>query len=164
MLGLEAKPSKGDIPLTFKIPVMLSGGEKTYLGIVDSGATCSCISSSCVPVGVEKRGGRTVGIQVGDGNIIWSSGVVDIQIPLGPHLLTLPCMVIDTTAFEVVIGTDLSKLHPNVKSLKAQPPYGLVVEGRVEMVLYPTRGNEARHLSVPVIHHLSKDLRQPLGS
>ena len=51
------------------------------------------------------------------------SGGVDVTIWLGDE--TQHCRVLDTDAFDVVIGTDSLRRNPQVKMLSLQRPYSL---------------------------------------
>ena len=64
-------------------------------------------------------------IRVGDGRTIHSFGGVDVTICLGDETVTQHCRVLDTDAFDIVIGTDLLRRNPQVKMLSLQRPYSL---------------------------------------
>ena len=52
-------------------------------------------------------------------------GGVDVTICLGDETVTQHCRVLDTDAFEIVIGTDFLRRNPQVKMLSLQRPYSL---------------------------------------
>ena len=64
-------------------------------------------------------------IRVGDGRTIHSLGGVDVTICLGDETMTQHCRVLDTDAFDIVIGTDFLRRNPQVKMLSLQRPYSL---------------------------------------
>ena len=68
---------------------------------------------------------KTVAIRVGDGRTIHSLGGVDVTICLGDETVTQHCRVLDTDAFDIVIGTDFLRRNPQVKMLSLQRPYSL---------------------------------------
>ena len=68
---------------------------------------------------------KTVAIRVGDGRTIHSLGGVDVTICLGDETVTEHCRVLDTDAFDIVIGTDFLRRNPQVKMLSLQRPYSL---------------------------------------
>ena len=68
---------------------------------------------------------KTVAIRVGDGRTIHSLGGVDVTICLGDETVTQHCRVLDTNAFDIVIGTDFLRRNPHVKMLSLQRPYSL---------------------------------------
>ena len=64
-------------------------------------------------------------IRVGDGRTIHSFGGVDVTVCLGDEQVTQHCKVLDTNAFDIVIGTDFLRRNPQVKLLSLQRPYAL---------------------------------------
>ena len=52
-------------------------------------------------------------------------GGVDVTICLGDETVTEHCRVLDTDAFDIVIGTDFLRRNPQVKMLSLQRPYSL---------------------------------------
>ena len=52
-------------------------------------------------------------------------GGVDVTICLGDENVTRHCRVLDTDAFDIVIGTDFLRRNPQVKMLSLQRPYSL---------------------------------------
>ena len=52
-------------------------------------------------------------------------GGVDVTICLGDGTVTQHCRVLDTDAFDIVIGTDSLRRNPQVKMLSLQRPYSL---------------------------------------
>ena len=52
-------------------------------------------------------------------------GGVDVTICLGDETVTQHCRVLDTDAFDIVIGTDFLRRNPQVKMLSLQRPYSL---------------------------------------
>ena len=55
-------------------------------------------------------------------------GWVDETICLGDETVTQHCRVLDTDAFDIVIGTDFVRTNPEVKVLSLQRPYSLHCE------------------------------------
>ena len=68
---------------------------------------------------------KTVAIRVGDRPTIHSLGGVDVTVCLGDEEVTQHCKVLDTYAFDIVIGTDFLRFNPQVKFLSLQRPYAL---------------------------------------
>ena len=52
-------------------------------------------------------------------------GGVDVTICLGKETVTQHCRVLDTNAFDIVIGTDFLRRNPPVEMLSLQRPYSL---------------------------------------
>ena len=63
--------------------------------------------------------------RVGDGRTIHSLRGVDVTICLGDKTVTQHCRVLDTDAFDIVIGTFFLRKNPQVKMLSLQRPYSL---------------------------------------
>ena len=59
------------------------------------------------------------------GGTIHSLGGVDVSICLGDETVTQHCRVLDTDAFDIVIGTDFLRRNPQVKMSSLQSPYSL---------------------------------------
>ena len=53
------------------------------------------------------------------------SGGVDVTICLGDEAVTQHCRLLDTDAFDIVIGTDFPRRNPQIKMLSLQCPYSL---------------------------------------
>ena len=68
---------------------------------------------------------KTVAIGVGDGRTVHSLGEVDVTVCLGDEQLTQHCKVLDTDAFDIVIGAGSLRCKPQVKLLSLQRPYAL---------------------------------------
>ena len=60
---------------------------------------------------------KIVAIRVGDGRTIHSFGGVDVTICLGDETVTQHYTVLDTDAFDIVIGTDFLQRNPQGKLL-----------------------------------------------
>ena len=52
-------------------------------------------------------------------------GGVDVTVCLGDEQVTQHCKVLDTNAFDTVIGTDFLRRNPQAKLLSLQRPYAL---------------------------------------
>ena len=86
-------------------------------------------------------------IRVGDGCTIHSLGGVDVTICLGDETVTGHCRVLDSDAFDIVIGTDFLRRNPQVKMLSLQRPYYLHCDfgnGRFSVPLELSRRKESR--------------------
>jgi hypothetical protein len=97
--------------------------------ISDSGATTSAIAKRCVPEGVVSRT-MVVPIQVGNGDCVFSEGVIDLALEFGESRFKQPALVVPTTAFQAVLGMDFLQ-NPKVGGLLTQPPpCKLLVDGK----------------------------------
>ena len=71
---------------------------------LDTGATLSIVARRLVQTFKETK---TVAIRIGDGRNIHSLGGGDVSISLGDRSVMQHCRVLDTDAFDILIGTDL---------------------------------------------------------
>ena len=97
-------------------------GDQVLRAVLDTGATLSIVARRLLKT---FRKTKTVAIRVGDGRTIHSLGGVDVTICLGDETVTQHCRVLDTDAFDIVIGTDFLRRNPQVKMLSLQRPYSL---------------------------------------
>ena len=99
-------------------------GDQVHKAVLDTGATLSIVDRRLLKQAKIKKA-KTVAIRVGDGRTIRSLGGVDVTVCLGGEQVTQHCKVLDTDAFNIVIGTDLLRRNPEVKLLSLQRPYAL---------------------------------------
>ena len=57
-------------------------------------------------------------------SIPWGGGV-DVTVCLRDEQVTQHCKVLDTDAFDIVMGTDFLRRNPQVKVLSLERPYAL---------------------------------------
>ena len=94
--------------------------DHVFQAVLNTGATL-CIVARRLLTTFRKT--KTVAVRVGDGRTIDSLGGVDVSICLGDETVTQHCRVLDTDAFDIVIGTDFLQRNPQVKMLSLQRPY-----------------------------------------
>ena len=92
-------------------------GDQVFRAVLDTGATLSIVAPRLLKTFKKTK---IVAIRVGDGRTILSLGGVDMTICLGDELLTKHCRVLDTNAFDIVIGTDFLRRNHQVKMLSLQ--------------------------------------------
>ena len=97
-------------------------GDQVFRAVLDTGATLSIVARRLLKT---YKKTKTVAIRVGDGCTIHSLGGVDMTICLGDETVTQHYRVLDTDAFDIVIGTDFLRRNPQVKMLSLQRPYSL---------------------------------------
>ena len=97
-------------------------GDQAFRAVLDTGATLSIVARRLLKTFKKTK---TVAIRVGDGRTIHSLGGVDVTICLGDETVTQHCRVLDTDAFDMVIGSNFLRRNPQVKMLSLQPPYTL---------------------------------------
>ena len=98
--------------------------DHVYKAVSGTGATVSIVARRLLKQ-ARIRKTKTVAIRVGDGRTIHSLGGVDVTVCLGDEQVTQHCKVLDTDAFDIVIGTDFLRRDPQVKLLSLQRPYAL---------------------------------------
>ena len=99
-------------------------GDQVHKAVLDTGATLSIVARRLLKQ-AKIRKTKTVAIRVGDGRTIHSLGGADVTVCLGDEEVTQHCKVLDTDAFDIVIGTDFLRFNPQVKLLSLQRPYAL---------------------------------------
>ena len=99
-------------------------GDQVYKAVLDMGATLSIVARSLLKQ-AKIRKTKTEAIRIGDGRTIHSKGGVDVIVCLGDEQATQHCKVLDTDAFDHVIGIDFLRSNPRVKLLSLQRPYAL---------------------------------------
>ena len=97
-------------------------GDQVFRAVLDTGAPLSIVARRLLRTFKKTK---TVAIRVGDGRTIHSSGGVDATICFRDETLTQHCRVLDTDAFDIVIGTDFLRRNPQVKMLSLQRLYSL---------------------------------------
>ena len=77
--------------------------DQVFRAVLDTGATLSIVAWRLLKT---FKTTKTVTIVVGAGQTIHSLGGVDVSICLGDESVTQHCRVLDTDAFDIVIGTN----------------------------------------------------------
>ena len=95
---------------------------KLLRAVLDTGATLSIVARRLLKTFTKTK---TVAIRVGDGRTTHSLGGVDVTICLGDETVTQHCRVVDTDAFDIIIGTIFLRRNPQVEMLSLQRPYSL---------------------------------------
>ena len=94
-------------------------GDRVFRAVLDTGATLSIVARRLLKTFKKTK---TVAIRVGDGRTIDSLGGVDVTICLGDETVTQHCRVLDTDAFDIVIGTDFLRRNPQGKNAVSPAP------------------------------------------
>ena len=108
--------------MVFRITVKIH--DQVHKAVLDTGATLSIVARRLLKQ-ASIRKTKTVAIRVGDGRTMHSQGRVNVTVCLGDERRTHHCKVLDTNAFDIVIGTDFLRCNPQVKLLSLQRPYAL---------------------------------------
>ena len=102
-------------------------GDQVYKAVLDTGTTLSIMARRLLKQ-AKIRKTKTVAIRVGDGRTIHSLEGVDVTVCLSGEEVTQHCKVLDTDAFDIVIGTDFLRFNPQVKLLSLQLSYALLCD------------------------------------
>ena len=97
-------------------------GDEVFRAVLDTGATLSIVARRLLKTFKKTK---TVAIRVGNRRTIHSLRGVDVTIFLGDEIVTQHCRVLDTDAFDIVIGTNFLRRNGQVKILSLQRPYSL---------------------------------------
>ena len=65
----------------------------------------------------------TAAIRIGDGHVVHSCGDCEVEVPMGSRSIAHRFYVIDTKAFDFVLGTDFFVEHSQILSLTLRAPY-----------------------------------------
>ena len=72
----------------------------------------------------------TAAIRMGDGHVVHSCGDCEVEVLMGSRSIAHGFYVMDTDAFDFVLGTNLFVEHSHIPSLTLQAPYFLQVDHR----------------------------------
>ena len=114
----------------FWVRIRLGGHE--YLGVLDTGATISIVAKKTLPCGSLKNNITTAAIRIGDRHVLHSCGDCEVEVPMGSRTIVHWFYVMDTEAFDFVLGTDFFVQHSQIQSLTLQAPYLTWTRARAE--------------------------------
>ena len=100
-------------------------GRREYLGVLDTGATISIVAKKILPRGDLKNIMPTAPIRMGDGHVVHNCGTCEVEVPMGSRSIAHRFNVMDTEAFDFVMGTDFFVEHSQILSLTLRAPYVL---------------------------------------
>ena len=95
---------------------------------MDTGATISIVAENILPYGSLTNTMPTAAIRMGDEHVVHSCGVCEVEVPMGSRTTAHRLHVMDTEAFEFVLGTDFFVQQSQIQSLTLQAPYPLYVD------------------------------------
>ena len=129
--------------------------------IIDTGATISAVAKSFVPeIAICKE--QSLAVAVGSGETLFTLGTTNLVVKFGDKMITQKAHVLETTAFQAVLGMDFLT-GPRCTGIITSPsPPKLVIDGE----LYPVKQNNqncAAHRLFRIFNKesytLKKDLR-----
>ena len=91
----------------------------------------------------------TAAIRMGDGHVVHSCRDGEVEVPMGSRTIAHRFYVMDTEAFNFVLGTDLFVQHSQIQSLTLQAPY----------LLYVDHGNGRESVPLEQLEYTSSYLR-----
>jgi hypothetical protein len=106
-------------------------GDYPYEAVVDTGATCSALSSRMVDF-EEVDTNYSTPVRLGNGDVIYSLGTTTLEVPLGRNIIPQTMMVLETDAFDCVLGMDFLN-QPGVQGLMFRPARIVVNDDEVEL-------------------------------
>ena len=118
--------SGGPTDLVFWVRICL--GEREYLGLLHTGATISIVAKNILPRGDLKNIMPTAAIRMGDGHVVHSCGDCTVDVPMRSKSIAHRFYVMDTEAFDFVLGIDFFVEHSQILSLTLQAPQVLQVD------------------------------------
>ena len=92
-------------------------GGREYLGVLDTGATISIVAKKTLPRGDLKNIMPTAAIRMEDGHVVNSCGDCEVKMPMGSRSIAHRFYVMDTDAFDFLLGTDFLVKHSQILSL-----------------------------------------------
>ena len=119
------------------------------MGVLDTWATISIVAKKGLPRGDLKNIMPTTAIRMGDGHLVHSCGDYEVDVPMGSRSIVHGFYVMDTEAFDFVLGTDFFVERSQILSLTLQAPYVLQVD----------HGNGGESVPLEQSEHTSSYLR-----
>ena len=118
--------SGGSTDLVFWVRIRLEGRE--YLRVLHTGDTISIVARKILPCGDLKNIMPTSAIHMGDGHVVHSCGDCEVDVPMGSRSIAHRFYVMDTEAYDFVLGTYFFVEHSQILFLKLQAPSVLHVD------------------------------------
>ena len=96
---------------------------KPKLGLLDTGATCSIASVKAIPKGCQIFHGAPCTVKMGNGQVEPLTKLVRAQVPVANKKVSHQFYVLETDAFDFVVGTDFFVAHPECTFIGVQQPF-----------------------------------------
>ena len=103
-------------------------GGREYLGVLDTGATISIVAKKTLPHGDLRIIMPTAAIHMGNGHVVHSCGDCGADVLMGSRSIAHRFYVMDTEAFDFVMGANFFVKHSRIPSPTVQAPYLLQVD------------------------------------
>ena len=108
--------------------VRIRFGGRECPGVLDTGATISIVSKKILPRLDLKIIMPTAAIRMGNGHVVHGCGDCAVDVPMVSGSIAHWLYVMDTEAFNFVLGTDFFVEHSQILSLTLQAPNVLQVD------------------------------------
>ena len=105
----EFRQARSGGSTVFWVCIYLGGNE--YLGVFNTGATLSIVTKKISPREVVKNSMPAAAIHMGDSQVVYSCGDCEVEVPIGSKSIPHTFCVMDTKAFDFVLGTDFFTEH-----------------------------------------------------
>ena len=86
------------------------------------------MAKKSLPCGSLTNSMPTAAIRMGDGHVVHSCEDCEVEVPMASRTIAHRVYVMDTEAFDFVLGTDFFVQHSQIQSLTLQAPYLLYVD------------------------------------
>ena len=86
------------------------------------------MAKKTLPRGDLKNTMPTAAIRMGDGHVVHSCGYCEVHVPIASRSIAHQFYVMDTEAFDFVLGTNFFVEYSQIPSLTLQAPYALQVD------------------------------------
>ena len=104
----------------FWVRIRLGGRE--YLGALDIRATISIVAKKSLACGNVTNTMPTAAIRIGDGHVVQSCGNFEVEVPMGSRTIAHRFCVMNSEAFDFVLGTDFFVQHSEIQSPTPKRP------------------------------------------
>ena len=108
--------------------VRIRVGGLEYLGVLDTGATISNVAKTNLPRGHLKNVMPPEASRMRDGHVVHSCGDCEVYVPIGSRSIAHWFYMMDTEAFDFVLGTDFFVEHSQFLSQTLQALHVLQVD------------------------------------
>ena len=136
--------------------------------IVDTGATISCVAKSFVAEQALQKENAIL-VEVGNGATLFTLGTTDLTLQFGSKILTHKAYVLDTNAFEAVLGMDFLSSPRCTGIITFPSPPKLMVDGEL-FILQELPNTSAQKLcrifkteAYTLIEDVKKNVLEDLG-
>jgi hypothetical protein len=129
---------------------------KEAAALIDSGATISVVSSRLVPEAHLKRE-SSIPVQVANGQTCYTLGETEIILRLGEKEFSQKAQVLETDAFEAILGLDFLTGKPRCRGILTYPPPQKLIFDGEEIILSNFSGEKSK--MKPNCFHIHREFK-----